>query len=164
MSKIKELWTKNKILWVLLFILLICFITIIVVSFTFFFGGNESEYGDRLKELESHEIAESFKSEYEEVLENDELISDASIRISGRIIYINIKFNNDTPLFEAQSKATASLEKFTDDILNYYDINFILLCDATDNSDGFTILGARNVSGSGIVWNNNTKIESEEEE
>lgn len=163
MSKIKELWTKNKILWVLLFILLICFITIIFVSFTFFFGGNESEYGDRLKDMENHEITETFKSEYANELENDELISDASIRTSGRVIYINIKFTNDTTLVEAQSKATASLEKFTDNILDYYDINFILSCDATDNSEGFTILGARNVSGNGIAWNNNTKVESEEE-
>lgn len=163
MSKIKELWTKNKILWVLLFILLVCFITIMVVCFTFFFGGNESEYGDRLNGVENHEVTETFKEEYKSELISDDLVSDASIRTSGRVIYVNIKFANDTALVEAQSKATASLEKFADNILDYYDINFILSCDETDNSEGFTILGARNVSGSGIVWNNNTKVESEEE-
>ena len=76
---------------------------------------------------------------------------------------IIIDFVGDTSLVEAQSKAAASLEQFSENLLSYYDINFTLTCGSTENSEGFTIMGARNVAGSGLVWNNNTPVESEEE-
>ena len=80
----------------------------------------------------------------------------------GRIIYITIDFNVDTSLNDAEAKATSSLTNLSEDILGYYDINFTLKCDKSENSEGFVILGARNVAGSGLVWNNNTPVESEE--
>lgn len=162
MNKIKELWKKNKILWVLLSILFICFVAIVIVVITFFFGGSKSVYGSRLDGIDNHPITESFKSEYEAGLEDDELISEVSIKTKGKIVYVAISFIDDTTLVEAQSKATASLEKFSEDILEYYDIQFTLKSGATENSEGFTLMGARNASGSGVVWNNNTKVESEE--
>ena len=36
--------------------------------------------------------------------------------------------------------------------------------EATEETEGFQIIGAKNVSGTGgIVWNNNTEFETEEE-
>ena len=91
------------------------------------------------------------------------MINSVSFDVRGRIIYIDIDFVGDTSLVEAQSKAAASIEQFSDETLIYYDINFTLTSASTENSEGFTIMGARNVAGSGLVWNNNTPIESEEE-
>lgn len=162
MNKIKELWRKNKVLWVLLIILFMCFIAIMVVVFTFFFGGSKSAYGDRLDRMDEYPITDTFKSDYETGLESDTLITSASIKVLGRVVYIRLNFVTDTSLVEAQSKATASLEKFGADLLSYYDINFTLMCEASENSEGFTIMGAKNAGGNGVVWNNNTKVESEE--
>lgn len=161
MNKIREIWAKNNILVVLLFILFICFIAIMVVCVTFFFGGSDSAYGNRLENIEKYPITETFMNEYKTDLENDEAITKASMRVSGRIIYIELDFAVDTTLNVAESKATASLEKISEEMLGYYDINFILITPASDNSEGFTIMGAKNASGTGIVWNNNTKVESE---
>ena len=37
--------------------------------------------------------------------------------------------------------------------------------DDTEDAEGFKLIGAKNVSGTGgIVWNNNTPIEDDEEE
>ncbi len=163
MNKLKELWAKNKVLIVLLFILFVCFIAIVVVCITFFFGGSKSVYGDRLEKQEEHEVSTSFQNEYISFLESDALVDKVTFRIKGRVIYVNIVFALDTTLVEAQSKATASLEKFDENILSYYDINFTLKCASSDNSEGYTIMGAKNVNGSqSIIWNNNTKVESDE--
>ena len=51
----------------------------------------------------------------------------------------------------------------SDELLSDYDINLTLTSKATENSEGFTIMGAKNVAGSGVVWNNNTPVESDEE-
>ena len=162
MNKIKELWEKNKVLWVLLLILFVCFVAIVCVCITFFFGGSKTKYGDRLDGMDAHPITESIKSEYESALSSEELVSKVSLRTSGKIIFVRIEFVDDTTLVEAQSKATASLEKLDSELLTFYDVNFTLICNPTGNSEGFTIMGARNANGSGVVWNNNTKVESEE--
>lgn len=162
MNKLKEIWRKNKILVVLVSILVMCFIAICVVVVTYFFGGSETVYGDRLKDIDKYPITEDFKNEYTSSLEEDADILDVTFNTKGRVIYIRIKYADDFSLVEAQSKASASLSKFTDNILSYYDINFSLLSDETTNSDGFAIMGAKNVNSENIVWNNNTNWESEE--
>lgn len=161
MNKFKELWGKNKVLIVLGVILVICFIAIMIVTFSFFFGGSKSVYGDRLDNIDKYPITNSFKSEYITSLESDESIEKVNIDTRGRIVYITITFVGDTPLVDAQSKATASLAKFNEELLSYYDISFTLKCSKTENSEGFTILGVKNVAGSGLVWNNNLPVESE---
>lgn len=163
MNKLKELWGKYKVLIVLGIILIICFIAIVSVTISYFFGGSESVYGDRLKDIDNYPISEEFKTEYVSSMESEELIETVNFSSKGRIIYIEIKFVGDTSLVEAQSKAAASLEKFSEELLSYYDINFTLICEETENSEGFTIMGAKNVSGSGLIWNNNKPVESEEE-
>lgn len=163
MNKIKELWGKNKVLIVLGIILIICLVTIICVGVSFFFGGSDTVYGNRLDDIENYPISEEFKNDYIASLLEDEEINDVTIDIRGRIIYISIDFVGDTTLANAKSKAVTSLEKFSDDLLSYYDINLILTSEATENSEGFTIMGAKNVAGSGVVWNNNTPVESDED-
>ena len=49
-----------------------------------------------------------------------------------------------------------------ENLLSYYDFEFLIKSNKSENSDGFTILGAKNVSGSGLVWNNNNPVESED--
>lgn len=162
MQKLKNLWNKNKVLVILAVILIICLIAIISVTVSFFLGGNSSVYGDRLEDIDKYPITDSFKSEYIDFLESNEKVDSASIKTSGRIIYVSIKYVVDTTLVDAESLAQSSLEKFSEEILGYYDIDFTLSSDDSDNSEGFTIFGAKNVSGTGLVWNNNTPVESEE--
>ena len=54
LDKLKEIWGKYKILIVLGLILIICLIAIIVVTVSYFFGGSESVYGDRLEGIENY--------------------------------------------------------------------------------------------------------------
>lgn len=163
LDKLKEIWGKYKILIVLGLILIICFIAILFVTVSYFFGSGESVYGDRLEDIEDYPIEDTFVSEYIANLESDEMINSATFDVKGRVIYVTINFVGDTSLVEAQSKAAVSLEQFSENLLSYYDIDFTLISEATENSEGFTIMGAKNVAGSGIVWNNNTPVESEEE-
>ena len=158
----KELWKNNKVLIVLGFILLACLIAILIVTFSFFFGGNKNEYGDRLKDIDKYQITETIKNDYVSSLENDKSVSSVKFNTKGRIIYITINYVSDTSLEDAKAKAATSIAKLSEDILSYYDIDFTIKCEKSENSEGFTLLGAKNVAGSGLVWNNNTPVESEE--
>lgn len=162
MKKLKELWGNNKVLIVLGIILIICLIAIITVTFSFFLGGNKGVYGDRLNGIDKHPVTNNIKSEYKTSLESEKSVTKVSIDTKGKIIYIIINFASDTSLEDAKNLAASSLEKLNEDILSFYDIDFTLKCEKSENSEGFTILGAKNVAGSGLIWNNNTPLESEE--
>lgn len=162
MKKLKELWGNNKVLIVLGIILIICLIAIITVTFSFFLGGNKGVYGDRLNGIDKHPVTNNIKSEYKTSLESEKSVTKVSIDTKGKIIYIIINFASDTSLEDAKNLAASSLEKLNEDILSFYDISFTLKCEKSENSEGFTILGAKNVAGSGLIWNNNTPLESEE--
>ena len=161
MKKLKELWGNNKVLIVLGIILIICLIAIITVTFSFFLGGNKGVYGDRLNGIDKHPVTNNIKSEYKTSLESEKSVTKVSIDTKGKIIYIIINFASDTSLEDAKNLAASSIEKLNEDILSFYDINFTLKCEKSENSEGFTILGAKNVGGSGLIWNNNTPLESE---
>ncbi len=164
MNKLKELWGKNKVLIVLGVILIICFIAIIIVTVSFFLGGSKSVYGNRLDDIDKYPITDTFKKEYINTLKENEKVDDVELDIRGRIIYVTIDFVGDTPLVDAQSIATGSVSSFAEDILGYYDLNFTIESVATDNSEGYYMLGARNATGSGgLVWSNNTIVSESEE-
>ena len=162
MKKLKELWGNNKVLIVLGIILIICLIAIITVTFSFFLGGNKGVYGDRLNGIDKHPVTNNIKSEYKTSLESEKSVTKVSIDTKGKIIYIIINFASHTSLEDAKNLAASSIEKLNEDILSFYDIDFTLKCEKSENSEGFTILGAKNVAGSGLIWNNNTPLESEE--
>lgn len=163
MKKIKELWSKNRILFVLFIILIVCFIAICCVVMSYFVGTNKSVYGDRLKN--KVKVSKSAEDDYIKSVEADEMVDEATIRVGVRTIYITIKYNEKASLVEAESKAVASLDALQSDVLEYYDIDFILLQDtvAGDETKGFTMMGSNNVNGTGVVWSNNTEIIEEDE-
>ena len=160
---LKKFWQKYKILIVLLLILIGCFIAICTVVFTYFFGGSDSVYGDRLDDQNKHPIKKNFSSELKSKLEADEQIESVDFKVKGRVVYLTINYVVDTALEEAKTKATTALQEFSEDLLGYYDVDVIIKCNSSENSDGFTLMGAKNVSSANLVWNNNNpRAESEE--
>lgn len=162
MKKLQKFWQENSVLLVLGLILIICLIAISVVVVKYFVGDSSSKYGDRLENIESHPFTEDNEKEIISKIEEEELVERASMRISGKIIYINITFAPKTTLIEAKSKALASLDYFTEDSLSFYDLEYMIKADSTEDTEGFQIMGSHNVGGTGsIVWNNNTAIVEE---
>lgn len=156
----KKFYKENRVFSILMIIVIICVILMLAVLFkSFFFGG--SAYGDRLEDVEKYEVSDELKEEIVSSLESDEAIKEASVRVSVRTIYVKMEFNSGISLVEAQGKAVTVLEKFSEKQMGYYDIEFILNCESTDSFEGFTIMGAKNVNGTNIVWNNNTPVAQE---
>lgn len=162
-KKFKELWGNNKVLIILGLILVACLVAIIIVSISFFFGKGKSIEGNRIKDIDKYSVTEVFKNDFIKSLEDNNIVKSASIDVKNnrRTLYVIINFNDDTALNDAQGVAQASLSNISEDLLGYYDFEYILKCNKTENSDGFVIMGAKNVAGSGLVWNNNNPVESE---
>ena len=159
MKKIKEFYNENRVFTILMGIVIICVVLIASVMLKYFFFGNGSNpYGDRLKDAKKYAITDKLKNDITTSLESDEAIKNASIKVIVRTVYIQMEFNQGVALKDAEGKALSVLEKFSEGQMGYYDIEFILTEESTNDSEGFTIMGAKNVNGSNIVWNNNNPI------
>lgn len=157
MKKLKSLWANNRILLILGIILLICIIAIIVVVLTYFVGTKKSAFGSRFDNMKTH-IKESEQNTYIEALEASSSVEKVRLRVTGKTIYISTQFKDDIKLEDAKKVIDESLNKFSDEIKETYDINFTI-----KGKIFGTLMGSRNASGNGLSWNNNTPIETKKE-
>lgn len=152
----KKLWNNNRVLFFLLIILLICFIAIVVVASSFFYSRNSSKYGDRLVDIEKYPVTSEIKDGFSDALKKNSSVKNVTYDVIGKMIYVNISLDEKIKLENAQKLVSDSLNIFTDEIIGYYDFNFIL------KSDNFVIIGAKNTKNTEITWNNNRVVEEEE--
>jgi len=161
----KKYFEENKTLFVLMIIAIVCIVISILLLFKYFYFGNGgSKYGDRLDGIENVTITSDKQESAISAIESNDIVSSATINITGKIIYIKIVFNENATLTEAQNVALKSLDNFSDEEKNFYDYQFTLKQEASDKTEGFLIMGAKNVNGSNLVWENNNSTSSDEED
>ncbi len=155
----KNFIKNNKTLFVLLVIAGFCIILSVILLFKYFYFGNGgSKYGNRLEGIENVQINNDKINSIVSNLESEDSVQTAKLNITGKIIYIKLVFKDSAKLTDAQAIAVKSLENFSDQEKGFYDFEFTLYQEATENTEGFKIMGAKNVKGSNLVWNNNNPI------
>lgn len=156
MKKLKNLWANNRILLTLGIILIVCLIAIIIVVMTYFVGSSKSATGGRFDNMKVH-IKDVEQNTYIEALEARSGVEKVRFRVSGKTFYISVTLKDDIKLADAKKIVEESLDKFSDQIKETYDMNF------TIKNSSYTLMGSRNVSGNGFSWNNNTPVEQTKE-
>lgn len=152
----KKLYNENRTLFVILAIAIGCIlVSFILLLKYFYFGNGQSKYGERLQGIETVKIDDNKINDLKSGIQMDDKVSSVNMNISGKIIYIKIIFNSNATLVDAESIAVKSLEKFSEEELKYYDFEFTLYQESTEDKEGFRIMGAKNVNGTNLVWNNN---------
>jgi hypothetical protein len=162
MKGIKRFFKEHRIFTILMAVVIVC---LILVAFTLFqlFGNNgKGKYGSRLDGIEDVPITTEKKDDFRDKLVENGKVKTAGIDVTGRIVYINIYFEQNVDLVEAQGIALKSLEEFSEEELKFYDFQFTLREDSSNNNEGFVIEGAHNKNGNGLIWNNNRKVEKQE--
>ncbi len=136
-----------------LFILTFLIVVGIITKDMFFSNGGDV-YGNRLDGIENYKVSDEIKTKVIEELEKNEKVNTASIRIQGKIIYVNIDYTKEVSLDNAKEIATKSLQNFTDDIKKFYDIQYLLTQKEDEESEVFPTMGSKNVTATTIVWIN----------
>ena len=161
MKKLKRVYTEHRVFAILMALVIVCFVLIgTVLVQCFYVGSSKDKYGDRLAGIEKVKID---AKDVEGKIAVEEIVKKAEVMITGKIVYISLKFDAPTTLVEAQSIAQKSLDYFDDAQKKFYDFHFTLKEEATETDEGFIISGAKNKNGSGLVWNNNNPITTEEQ-
>ena len=150
LGKIKDLVSRHRILSMICLLALVIII-ILMYIFSSIFTSNGNNYGDRLRGIKDVEIAKSkLSSVSDKIKENGEVIK-ASVRVQGKIIYLDIEFNADTSLDKAKEIANSSLDNFSDKEKKFYDFEYILYQKKDDNT-GFKITGTKGPKTDGISF------------
>lgn len=150
----KKVIKENKVLFVLALVLLVSLVAIVIGLLSMFYNDGGDRYGDRLTGIENYKvpenIAEDIKSLYESGVES------VSVDVKGKIIYVIFDVSNGISKEDARGFAIRSLEKFSDEIKSFYDMQFIITCkNATEETTMYPMMGAKHSENSQIVWTNN---------
>ena len=150
---IKDLILRHKLLTLICFLALIVVIILISVFFEMFVGGN-GKYGTRLNGIEDVTITSKERKEVVTFLEEKETVSNASVRVQGKIVYINITFTRDASIEKAKAVATETLALFEDSEKEFYDFGYFLTqVEVEDKEDkGYIITGTKNAKLESITW------------
>ncbi len=162
MKRIKDIWNRNRVLIVLVIIVLTCFCIMGVVMVKYFFGGNTSSYGDRLDDIKDMPFKEEDQQTLINTIKENDIVSDVSINVKGKIIYIRILFNEKASLDTAKAVAVKSVESISADYQSKYDLEYTLVQESNEAVAGFTIMGAKNINRTVLIWNNNTPVKDKE--
>ncbi len=142
-----------KILLVLLFILIVCFVIIGIMFYKYFYSGiSTTKYGDRLDGIENYKLSDTLESDIKSLYEKTSSINKVSIDVKGRIIYINIAFKESVKVDTAKSEAVKALDKIGEENLKYYDVQFVLTYSGDEENSNFPIFGAKSANSLKVVW------------
>lgn len=121
-------------------------------AYSFFIGeiGNPI-YGDRCADLPK--IEEKLLLDVEKSLINNELVNDASVRLSCALIYITADFEKNVEIQTAEKVLADTLTFFSDEIKEAYEIQFIAnKSDTDENTTGFPHFGSKRKASKAIMW------------
>ena len=129
-------------------VILLVIIGLLILKDIFYPTENKAIYGTRTEGVKKNPIKDEHKNAI--IAAFNGKTNSTTIRIAGRIIYIDIKLNGEITRDEAKNISGASLGQLPDNIKNYYDIQFIIENDT--NTAEFPIIGYKHHTKPEISW------------
>ena len=139
---------KKLCIALLILIALIVILSILLKAFSVDYSLDE--YGDRLDGIEKVQIKKSESDKLISEIKDLDQVKKVNYRLKGRLVYIEITFNEGVSVETAKEIAAKSLDNFTDKQKSFYDFQFILTCEK--ETEGYPELGSKHKSSDNIVW------------
>ena len=158
MKKLKKLYKENRVFTILMGISILCMlILIILVSYYLISSTSKSKYGNRLDGINDIKISNSQKSEMENKVIEDAAVESATVNVHGKIIYFDIKVNDDVDAAKAKEISEKTIEYFDEEYLNYYDLHYMITKSNKDNKN-FPMLGYKKAGAKKISYSHNSGV------
>ena len=152
----KKLIQNHKKLAIAIGISLVLLLIIIAFFVMLLVGGSSNKYGNRLDGIEEVEISNDELDTIAIEMKEKEGINDVSIRIQGKIINVILTFNSDIDSKKAEEIATSTLESFSEEQLDFYNVQYFLTRESTGEDDTpYVVTGNKHPSLDEIGWTNN---------
>ena len=146
---------NNKVIIALISILFICFCLLGYGFYKYFYAGNnDTKYGDRLEGIEKHKLSNNLLDDIKELYTADTVVGEITTNTQGRIIYINMDFDETVTVEVAKELASKALGAIGEDNLSFYDVQFVLTqsYDKESTESGFPVFGAKSSTSLKVIW------------
>jgi len=141
---------KNLFTIIAIIVFLLLVVLLIQVKNIFFPDEGSAIYGNRLEGIEKVKINDSKKKKIKEAVTSDGIASKATVRISGKIIDVNIVVNMEASYDSAKGIANKVLENLSDEEKKYYDIQVFI--NKEEKTDNFPIIGYKHHAKEAFSW------------
>lgn len=149
----KEFLKKNKYILLIVFAFLILLIIMFIAMKDLFFSTGKDKYGERLEGIEEYVIDDDRQADLINSLKEKDKVNDVSVDIKGKIIHVIIDVKNETSLKDAKSFASLALEKFTEEELSFYDVQFYLTQNENESEESsYPVMGSKSALNDFISW------------
>lgn len=143
----------NRVLWILLGILGVCFLAIGILFYRYFYAGtSSSKYGERLDGIENYPLSKTLEKDIQDLYKDNTEIDKVTVTNEGKIVYITINFTKSIKVATAEDLAIKSLDKVGEKNLTYYDVQYILTYSGTEENTNFPVFGSKSASSLKVVW------------
>ena len=150
-KKFKGFYRNNRNFVILMGLAGILLIFLLVIFLTYFIGQRRgSVYGNRLNGIEAVEMTKEKLGKVESAILAEPMVEKVNINLIGKIIYMNI-YLKEGKVADAKNIGNKSLEAFTDDEKNFYDLSYIV---HKEGDDVFPIMGSKKSDRAVISWTN----------
>lgn len=164
MKKVWNFIVDNRIYIVLVLFVVFCGFVFVTMKAYLDPEDELAVYGNRLDGIENVEITDKKEKEVIDFIKEDENITDASIRIQGKIINIIIKAKDKKNTVEKMKEnGTEIIKKFSEEEINFYDFQFFI----KNEEANYNLMGYKNKKSEEISWVNDvivSEVEDNEEE
>ncbi len=150
-KKLRKFYINNRIYCILMIISILCILVMGVSVVVYFFNQMFTDsYGSRLENIEKYDLGNSL-TDLENFYKSQEGVMEVSVRLQGKIIYLDVKVAETMKNEQIQTIATTSLDNISEANRGFYDIQFMFTREGLN-----PYLGAKNSGNTVIVWTNYT--------
>lgn len=148
-KKLKKFYKNNRIYCILMFISIVCIMVMGVAIIVYFYNQMTTDsYGSRLENISKYDLGTSL-IDLENFYKEQEGVENVTVRLQGKIIYVDVHVVEAMKNEQIQTIATTCLDKISEENRTYYDIQFMF---TRNNLNAY--LGAKNSGNTNIVWTN----------
>lgn len=149
-NKLLNFVKKNVLLSILILIfVLIIILGLVMIRVLIFPHYSNDKYGDRLENIETVKLSNSRFDEIKNKFESVDGFNIDKIELSGKIVNIYIKVNDDFSVNSAKDNSSKLVSLFSEEELAYYDFQVFV----TGNGEKYPIIGYKNKISEGLYWN-----------
>lgn len=146
-----EFFKKNKKLVVGIGIVLGVLLVFLFIKMLIFPTLGKNRYGNRLDGIEQVRINDDSMTKMEQELTGSNGVETVKTDVKGRIVNIMMAVKAETKVEDAKKVADKTLEYFTTDQKEYYDIQVFL----TSSDQNYPYIGYKHKTSKSFMWTNN---------
>ena len=119
-----NLINRHKGLSIVTGLALILLVIMFIIFISLFSSNGNDKYGTRLDGIEDVELTNL--KEIKSSLEEKDEVTKATVRLQGKLVYIDFTVNSDVSVTTMKDIATSTLDSFSEEELEFYDISYII--------------------------------------